>query len=139
MFGTHDKSGKRKRTYDTDVERLQAHLNKNKQLYFPNPDVHKVKYVKKALVIIEDESANSIEAEELRKALRDRLQDPCPICLTPLTDGMAMQLKCKHLVHSSCIHTWAQEQMEMRKRAKSEAGERDDVTPSCPTCRKLLM
>jgi hypothetical protein len=50
------------------------------------------------------------------------MEDPCPICLSPLGEGEGIQLlpRCKHSFHSKCIEEW-------RKR-KDE----------CPVCRKNI-
>ena len=46
----------------------------------------------------------------------------CPICFHSLSYGIAMELVCKHIFHSHCLHKWYSIQGK-----------------SCPLCRKVAM
>ena len=75
-----------------------------------------------------------LEAGEIRDAISSHLkEEACPICLETQEEGDKMTLlPCGHAFHTKCIHTAAQESLEIAKANKRNVWPR----PSCPVCRK---
>lgn len=139
-------SGKRKRVHESDVERLQAKLSEFKQAVLPDPKMGRITAVKKALEIVGKDVRAMPDATQLREELASVASEDCCVCVTPLAGEMIMRLRCDHLVHSRCMHSWAQEQMQARKQQRDlERRGREsseslgvDPTPTCPLCREKV-
>lgn len=80
------------------------------------------------------------------RTLSRRPDTCCAICLTEFTQFQQIHVTpCKHSFHESCIVEWIQTKTEealklkVRKEARGEKVDFNEIGPQCPNCNKSLM
>ena len=128
---TRDGAPKTTRCYASDVERIQGKVNMLNSGVMQDVATMRPLAVRDLLTKLNIDVRGLLEASELRERLKELLSPPCTVCMeVPKVDDQLIFLKCNHVFHGECIHTWAQDDYEMNKGGDSE------YRPRCPNCRK---